>query len=195
MIVDLFAGPGGLDIAAEALGVPSIGVEWEKSTRETRHAAGLRTTEVGDVAKLNPLDPEVRSARVLTGGPPCQTYSVAGNREGHKALDEVTDLAQLVGDSKTVEELEKAWGRWSGEPKNWHGLTSAPGSCSNPFGGSSRRSSSPFPTRWWYWSRSPPSSPFGRSTARSFASSGTTRSATFCTLRNTECHRRVAARC
>lgn len=110
MIVDLFAGPGGLDIAAEALGVPSIGVEWEKSTRETRHAAGLRTTEVGDVAKLNPLDPEVRSARVLTGGPPCQTYSVAGNREGHKALDEVTDLAQLVGDSKTVEELEKAWG-------------------------------------------------------------------------------------
>ncbi|USQ88543.1 DNA cytosine methyltransferase [Streptomyces phaeoluteigriseus] len=109
VIVDLFAGPGGLDIAAEMLGVPAIGVEWEKSTRATRHAAGLRTTEVGDVAKLNPLDPEVRSARVLTGGPPCQTYSVAGNREGHKALDEVTDLAQLVGDSVTVGDLEKAW--------------------------------------------------------------------------------------
>ncbi|MEU6368427.1 DNA cytosine methyltransferase [Streptomyces sp. NPDC046931] len=109
VIVDLFAGPGGLDIAAEVLGVPTIGVEWEKSTRETRHAADLLTTEEGDVAKLNPLDPEVSSARVLTGGPPCQTYSVAGNREGHKALDEVTDLAELVGDSKTVEELEKAW--------------------------------------------------------------------------------------
>ncbi|MFF7183785.1 DNA cytosine methyltransferase [Streptomyces sp. NPDC008222] len=109
VIVDLFAGPGGLDIAAKVLGVPTIGVEWEKSTRETRRAAGLRTTEVGDVAKLNPHDPEVRSARALTGGPPCQTYSVAGNREGHKALDEVTNLADLVGDSKTVEELEKAW--------------------------------------------------------------------------------------
>ncbi|MFE7646848.1 DNA cytosine methyltransferase [Streptomyces phaeoluteigriseus] len=109
VIVDLFAGPGGLDIAAEMLGVPAIGVEWDKSTRATRHAAGLRTTEVGDVAKLNPLDPEVRSARVLTGGPPCQTYSVAGNREGHKALDEVTDLAQLVGESVTVGDLEKAW--------------------------------------------------------------------------------------
>ncbi|MFC9285195.1 DNA cytosine methyltransferase [Streptomyces sp. NPDC057052] len=109
VIVDLFAGPGGLDIAAEMLGVPAIGVEWEKSTRATRQAAGLRTTEVGDVAKLNPLDPEVRSARVLTGGPPCQTYSVAGNREGHKALDEVTDLAQLVGDSATIRDLEKAW--------------------------------------------------------------------------------------
>lgn len=109
MIADLFAGPGGLDIAAEVLGEPAIGVEWEKSTRATRHAAGLRTTEVGDVAKLNPLDPELCSARVLTGGPPCQTYSVAGNREGHKALDEVTDLAQLVGDSTTVGKLEKAW--------------------------------------------------------------------------------------
>lgn len=109
MIVDLFAGPGGLDIAAEVLKVPAIGVEWEKSTRETRSAAGLRSTDEGDVAKVNPLAPDVRSARVLTGGPPCQTYSVAGNREGHKALDEVTNLAQLVGDSKSVEELEKAW--------------------------------------------------------------------------------------
>ncbi|MGW3816021.1 DNA cytosine methyltransferase [Streptomyces sp. NPDC005046] len=109
VIVDLFAGPGGLDIAAEVLEVPAIGVEWEKSTRETRGAANLRTTEEGDVAKVNPLDPEVRSARVLTGGPPCQTYSVAGSREGHKALDEVKKLARIVGDSKTVGELEKAW--------------------------------------------------------------------------------------
>ncbi|MGW4744748.1 DNA cytosine methyltransferase [Streptomyces sp. NPDC004290] len=109
VIVDLFAGPGGLDIAAEMLDLPTIGVEWEKSTRETRQAAGLRTTTIRDVAQVNPLDPEVASARVLTGGPPCQTYSVAGNREGHKALDEVQDLAELVGLSKTVGELEKAW--------------------------------------------------------------------------------------
>ncbi|MGW5000016.1 DNA cytosine methyltransferase [Streptomyces hydrogenans] len=91
------------------LDLPTIGVEWEKSTRETRKAAGLRTTTIHDVAKVNPLDPEVASARVLTGGPPCQTYSVAGSREGHKALDEVRDLAELVGLSKTVGELEKAW--------------------------------------------------------------------------------------
>ncbi|MFA3872231.1 DNA cytosine methyltransferase [Streptomyces sp. MMCC 100] len=109
VIVDLFAGPGGLDIAAEVLGVPAIGVEWEKSTRATRDAAHLRSTEIGDVAQVNPLDPEVRSARVLAGGPPCQTYSVAGNREGHRALDEVTDLAELVGGSKSVGALEQAW--------------------------------------------------------------------------------------
>ncbi|MFE4664110.1 DNA cytosine methyltransferase [Streptomyces sp. NPDC056716] len=109
VIVDLFAGPGGLDIAAEVLGVPTIGVEWEASTRATRRAAGLRTTEVRDVAMVNPLDREVSAARVLTGGPPCQTYSVAGNREGHQALEEVKDLAQRVGESETVADLERAW--------------------------------------------------------------------------------------
>ncbi|MDQ0991106.1 DNA cytosine methyltransferase [Streptomyces sp. V3I7] len=109
VIVDLFAGPGGLDIAAEVLNIPTIGVEWDESTRVTRRAANLRTTEIGDVAKLNPLDPEVASASVLTGGPPCQTYSVAGNREGHKHLDDVKHLAQLVGQSKNVGELEKNW--------------------------------------------------------------------------------------
>ncbi|MEV7733541.1 DNA cytosine methyltransferase [Streptomyces sp. NPDC088921] len=109
LIVDLFAGPGGLDIAAELLNMSTIGVEWEKSTRATRRAAGLRTTEVRDVAELNPLAPEVRSARVLTGGPPCQTYSVAGKREGHEALEVVESLALLVGQSETIGQLEKAW--------------------------------------------------------------------------------------
>ncbi|MES4891651.1 DNA cytosine methyltransferase [Streptomyces sp. NPDC096012] len=107
--MDLFAGPGGLDLAAEVLDVPTIGVEWEESTRATREAAGLLTTEIPDVAKVNPLDPEVASARVLTGGPPCQTYSVAGNREGHKALEVVKRLARRVGESQTVGQLETAW--------------------------------------------------------------------------------------
>ncbi|MDT9700799.1 DNA cytosine methyltransferase [Streptomyces sp. P17] len=110
-IVDLFAGPGGLDIAAEMLDLSTIGVEWDTSTRATRHAANLLTTREPDVAKVNPLDPEVASARVLTGGPPCQTYSVAGNREGHKALKVVQDLAELVGQSQTVGELERAWAK------------------------------------------------------------------------------------
>jgi DNA (cytosine-5)-methyltransferase 1 len=89
--------------------MPTIGVEWEESTRATRKAAGLRTTRIGDVAQVNPLDPEVASARILTGGPPCQTYSVAGNREGHKALDEVMILAEMVGRSRTVADLANAW--------------------------------------------------------------------------------------
>ncbi|MGW7594693.1 DNA cytosine methyltransferase, partial [Streptomyces rubiginosohelvolus] len=99
-IVDLFAGPGGLDIAATIMEVESIGVEWDEPTRATRDAARLRTTEVRDVAALGPCDPEVEDANVLTGGPPCQSFSVAGNREGHKALEDVKRLAGYLVNAK-----------------------------------------------------------------------------------------------
>lgn len=85
-IVDLFAGPGGLDVAAEKLGVPTVGVEWDASACKTRRAAGLETVE-GDVRRYGPSDfPE---ADVLAGGPPCQTFTVAGTGAGRRALDEV----------------------------------------------------------------------------------------------------------
>ncbi|MEV0196163.1 DNA cytosine methyltransferase [Nonomuraea sp. NPDC050691] len=85
-IVDLFAGPGGLDVAAEKLGVSTVGVEWDASACKTRRAAGLETVE-GDVRAYGPSDfPE---ADVLAGGPPCQTFTVAGTGAGRRALDEV----------------------------------------------------------------------------------------------------------
>ncbi|MET8176017.1 DNA cytosine methyltransferase [Streptomyces clavifer] len=110
MIVDLFAGPGGLDIAATIMDeVESIGVEWDDATRATRRAAGLLTTTVKDVAALGPRDDEVARANVLTGGPPCQSFSVAGNRKGHKALEQVKALAtQLVGHDD-LKQFEAAW--------------------------------------------------------------------------------------
>lgn len=116
--MDLFAGPGGLDIAAEVLGVPSIGVEWDAPTRATRDAAGLASTRIGDVAKLSPLDEEVRNATVLTGGPPCQTFSVAGNREGHKALDDVKRLATRIGDCRSAEKFDLVWEEVRAETDN-----------------------------------------------------------------------------
>ncbi|MER5985375.1 DNA cytosine methyltransferase [Streptomyces sp. NPDC001787] len=111
-IVDLFAGPGGLDIAATIMageGVASIGVEWDDATRRTRDAAGLLTTEVKDVAALGPCDPSVVEATVLTGGPPCQSFSVAGNRKGHKALDDVERLATRLADHEDIDSFDKAW--------------------------------------------------------------------------------------
>ncbi|MEV0384273.1 DNA cytosine methyltransferase [Nonomuraea sp. NPDC050643] len=85
-IVDLFAGPGGLDVAAEKLDIATVGVEWDASACETRRAAGLATVE-GDVRKYGPSDfPE---ADVLAGGPPCQTFTVAGGGAGRRALDDV----------------------------------------------------------------------------------------------------------
>ncbi|MEV6260261.1 DNA cytosine methyltransferase [Streptomyces sp. NPDC051784] len=111
-LVDLFAGPGGLDIAAVIMkeeGVESIGVEWDDATRATRAAAGLLTTEVKDVAALGPCDPSVIEANVLTGGPPCQSFSVAGNRKGHKALKEVLRLATRLADHEDETSFEAAW--------------------------------------------------------------------------------------
>ncbi|WEH41652.1 DNA cytosine methyltransferase [Streptomyces sp. AM 2-1-1] len=109
-IVDLFAGPGGLDIAATIMDeVESIGVEWDDPTRATRRAAGLLTTAEKDVAALGPCDPEVVDANVLTGGPPCQSFSVAGNREGHKALEDVKRLASCLVDHTTWTSFDSAW--------------------------------------------------------------------------------------
>ncbi|MGW2591017.1 DNA cytosine methyltransferase [Streptomyces sp. NPDC001515] len=108
-IVDLFAGPGGIDIAATIMGVESIGVEWDDPTRATRAAAGLRTTTEKDVAALGPCDPQVVDANVLTGGPPCQSFSVAGKREGHKALEDVKRLAKCLTTPKDLATFRKAW--------------------------------------------------------------------------------------
>lgn len=85
-IIDLFAGPGGLDVAAHWLGVPVTGVEWDADACATRERAHLDTTP-GDVRDFGPLDfPE---CNVLAGGPPCQTYSVAGSGAGRRALAQV----------------------------------------------------------------------------------------------------------
>ncbi|GAA3371889.1 hypothetical protein GCM10020367_24540 [Streptomyces sannanensis] len=90
-IIDLFAGPGGLDVAAQALGVPVVvGIEWDDDACATRTAAGLPTKN-GDVRDFKPSDFE--DANVLAGGPPCQTFTVAGNGEGRAALDQVLEFA------------------------------------------------------------------------------------------------------
>ncbi|KQX78832.1 DNA cytosine methyltransferase [Streptomyces clavifer] len=89
-VLDLFAGPGGLDVAGHRLDIPSLGIEWEKSACLTRYAAGLDTihADVSAVRRdtFDALPPELN---VLAGGPPCQTYSVAGHGAGREALEKV----------------------------------------------------------------------------------------------------------
>jgi DNA (cytosine-5)-methyltransferase 1 len=98
-IIDLFAGPGGLDVGATWLGVPTTGIEWDPSACATRRMAGLETVE-GDVRNFGPNDfPE---ATILAGGPPCQTFTVAGNGSGREALTEIIfqaeDMAAHLGE-------------------------------------------------------------------------------------------------
>ncbi|MEU2061719.1 DNA cytosine methyltransferase [Streptomyces sp. NPDC013455] len=94
-IVDLFAGPGGLDLAADVLGIPSIGIEWDDDAVATRIAAGLPTVH-GDVRLFGPDHPDFEECNVLAGGPPCQTFSIAGSGSGRKALEDVTKFIQRM---------------------------------------------------------------------------------------------------
>lgn len=101
-MVDLFAGPGGLDVAAHWLGLSVAGIEWDENACTTRRTAGLETVQ-GDVRDHNP--DEFPHATVLAGGPPCQTYTVAGAGAGRKALNQVLSFIERMaaGDDITTE--------------------------------------------------------------------------------------------
>ncbi|MEU1734353.1 DNA cytosine methyltransferase [Streptosporangium sp. NPDC020145] len=98
-MVDLFAGPGGLDVAARRLGISGIGIEWDSNACETRRKAALQTMQ-GDVRLFEPS--KFKEATILAGGPPCQTYTVAGNGAGRRALDTVLGFARRMAGGEDV---------------------------------------------------------------------------------------------
>ncbi|MGW1886546.1 DNA cytosine methyltransferase [Streptomyces sp. NPDC001970] len=98
-IVDLFAGPGGLDVAAKHLDLTGTGIEWDEGACATRQAASL-LTEPGDVRDFGPE--KFSDATVLAGGPPCQTYTVAGSGSGRRALEDVLGFAERMAKGEDV---------------------------------------------------------------------------------------------
>ncbi|MEU7069614.1 DNA cytosine methyltransferase [Streptomyces narbonensis] len=98
-IVDLFAGPGGLDVAARDLGYEVTGIEFDQDACDTRAAANLATLQ-GDVRDFGPH--KFPNATVLAGGPPCQTFTVAGTGAGRRALDEVIGFVKRMADGEDV---------------------------------------------------------------------------------------------
>ncbi|KAF3465617.1 DNA cytosine methyltransferase [Streptomyces sp. Tu 3180] len=116
-IVDLFAGPGGLDVAADVLGHQVTGIEWDPEACKTRCVAGLDTFQ-GDVREFRAIF--FPHAQVLTGGPPCQTFTVAGHGAGRRALDDVLKYIAQLHDAVRVEnqnwkEIFRTWHRISEE--------------------------------------------------------------------------------
>jgi DNA (cytosine-5)-methyltransferase 1 len=83
-IPDLFAGPGGWDIAAQRLGLDTVGVENDQSASDTRRAYGLRTTQTSVLSVAPHL---YREAPGLIASPPCQTFSRAGGGSGRRQFD------------------------------------------------------------------------------------------------------------
>ena len=91
--VDLFGGPGGWDVAAEALGLHPLGIEWDAAACATRKAAGHDTIQADvaafDIAQLG------AAVRGLIGSPPCTTFSAAGDQAGNAVMKL---LAALIRD-------------------------------------------------------------------------------------------------
>ncbi|ALG15583.1 DNA methylase [Kibdelosporangium phytohabitans] len=98
-MVDLFAGPGGLDVAAHWMGIAVEGIEIDPNPCETRAKAGL-ATKASDVRNFGPKD--YPDATVLAGGPPCQTYTVAGGGAGRRALNQVLEFVESMAEGKDV---------------------------------------------------------------------------------------------
>jgi DNA (cytosine-5)-methyltransferase 1 len=110
--LDLFAGAGGWDVAAAALGGAGWGVENMREARDTRARNGLLTMAEGDVWNLAKLPDWYFDT--LLASPPCQAYSTAGNGAGRAALDEVRMVLQstIVDD---IDELRAEAERWGDE--------------------------------------------------------------------------------
>jgi len=78
VVLDLFAGCGGLSLGFEAAGFKTVGYEMNPDA-----AATYNKNMIGRclVEKLT-LETEYPDAQIVIGGPPCQPFSVGGNQNG-----------------------------------------------------------------------------------------------------------------
>jgi DNA (cytosine-5)-methyltransferase 1 len=130
-VIDGCAGPGGWDIAAEALGIRPLGIEVDDAACATRDAAGLWTLKA-DISALSPRDVmrEFFQRLPLWGlifSPPCQAFSMAGKGAGRRALKAyaiaIEDMAAGAGAATDREWLDDECGDPRGhlvlEPLRW----------------------------------------------------------------------------
>ncbi|MEU8829406.1 DNA cytosine methyltransferase [Streptomyces sp900116325] len=98
--IELFAGPGGMSLGLEDRGIRSTGIEWDDNAVATRRAAGMPTIHA-DVRNHGPRD--FPRATVLAGGPPCQTFTIAGDGSGRAETDRVVDAVKRMGAREVVD--------------------------------------------------------------------------------------------
>lgn len=103
-VVELFAGTG-VAVALKRLGVAGFGVEKMPEAIATRAANGMTTIyeDVWDAHLLEALIPHLVDDWTLWGSPPCQTFSMAGNGAGRRAL---TDVLSVIERKKYLDMAE-----------------------------------------------------------------------------------------
>lgn len=93
-IVDLFAGPGGLDEGLASLGVHDVlGIEWDPAACDTAEAAGHARLR-RDVRRVDPAN--YIGIDGLIGSPPCTTLSAAGRGSGRLVVGLLADALEVV---------------------------------------------------------------------------------------------------
>lgn len=81
LVLDLFAGCGGLALGFEAAGFQTIGYEMDADACESYRRNLLAPCELGKLTTRTTLP---SAADVIIGGPPCQPFSVNGHQAGQK---------------------------------------------------------------------------------------------------------------
>jgi len=80
LVIDLFAGCGGLALGFESQGFETIGYEMNADCCLTYN----KNMKGECIQTLLTTETEFPQAKVLIGGPPCQPFSVGGNQKGHE---------------------------------------------------------------------------------------------------------------
>jgi len=115
-VIDLFAGPGGWDLGARALGLDPVGLELDDAACATRRAAGLRTMQC-DVAAVGFDSGWLDGGRRygLIASPPCQSFSAAGKGKGRADIEAIQHVALGLA---AGEDLSATLGAHAGDPRS-----------------------------------------------------------------------------
>lgn len=103
---ELFAGPGGWDVAARLLGAHPVGLEWDEHACATAISAGFVRVKL-DVALANPWQLFGSFIRLLIGSPPCQAFSAAGKGKGRAGAPIILEGVRRIGEGEDPEAVCK----------------------------------------------------------------------------------------
>lgn len=129
-VTSLFSGAGGFDLALSRLGLTSLGIELDPLAVKTAKLAGHSTIR----ADVTALDPTMIQTRGLVAGPPCPTFSIAGQGSGREDTEQLLACIRSLRvqgtfqDPRTALVLEPL--RWILEapvPYEWIVLEQVPG--------------------------------------------------------------------